>query len=359
MYSVVAKHFSQRLPASLWLNNLGNNLQRRFNRDLSSEDEISASHAFRSAYDSASASPLQRLRAAKALVAIFKRQERWLDAAQFAESAVKLLPSMLSHGLKIQDQQEVASNFAGLAADACSLCLKTRDDMKTNTTNALELLEAGRGAIVGLILDSNTDIIDLRAHNPDLARRFEHLQFELNNLSDDSLSDSRSTYKINQERDECIHLIRKLPGYDRFLLAPSIREVQRVMSDGSIILINISNIRSDAIIVSKAAVKSVHLLDLSFTKATEWAKKRLTYSTLNENVSDWGKRNKEYRSFLSWLWKSCVNPALSALECRSKEAPQRVWWIGTGLASSMPFHAAGCGHSSCPASAYCGSHKTA
>ena len=47
---------------------------------------------------------------------------------------------------------------------------------------------------------------------------------------------------------------------------------------------------------------------------------------------------------LSWLWSSCVQPILVKLKetqvSDSDELP-RVWWIGTGFASSFPFHAAG------------------
>lgn len=48
---------------------------------------------------------------------------------------------------------------------------------------------------------------------------------------------------------------------------------------------------------------------------------------------------------LSWLWSSCVQPILQALETYDLSvAPgdiPRIWWIGTGISSSLPFHAAG------------------
>ena len=47
---------------------------------------------------------------------------------------------------------------------------------------------------------------------------------------------------------------------------------------------------------------------------------------------------------MSWLWLCCVKPILTELKDSqlpdSHELP-RVWWIGTGIASSFPFHAAG------------------
>ena len=48
--------------------------------------------------------------------------------------------------------------------------------------------------------------------------------------------------------------------------------------------------------------------------------------------------------YMSWLWSSCVKPILK--EIKNSQASDfhelpRVWWIGTGIASSFPFHAAG------------------
>ena len=47
---------------------------------------------------------------------------------------------------------------------------------------------------------------------------------------------------------------------------------------------------------------------------------------------------------MSWLWSSCVKPILKELKhSQSTDSHEllRVWWIGTGIASSFPFHAAG------------------
>ena len=47
---------------------------------------------------------------------------------------------------------------------------------------------------------------------------------------------------------------------------------------------------------------------------------------------------------LSWLWSSCVQPILKKLkggQASDSHELLRVWWIGTGAACSLPFHAAG------------------
>lgn len=64
------------------------------------------------------------------------------------------------------------------------------------------------------------------------------------------------------------------------------------------------------------------------------------YGSADETPQDWGRRNKQYKQFLWWLWESCVGSIFSALDIGATMLP-RIWWIGTGIASSMPFHAAG------------------
>ena len=242
--------------------------------------------------------------------------------------------------LNLQDQQKVLSNFSGLAVDACALLLNC-DDGTRNRERALQLLELGRGAIADLAMNSCVDISRLRVSHPGIAERFEQLQFLFDSRDNEKNVCSRSPFELSEDLNRCIQDIRTLPGYDRFLLAPSIAEIQLAASDGYIILVNISDIRSDAIIVSKEAIESIPLPDFSYIKAAERVGKRLTFSTVNESPEAFGERNKEYRSFLLWLWENCVKPILRTVGISRATPLPRVWWIGTGIASSMPFHAAG------------------
>src|ERR1700727_2991224 len=59
--------------------------------------------------------------------------------------------------------------------------------------------------------------------------------------------------------------------------------------------------------------------------------------------SEQQKKNEEFLGYLSWLWQACVKQILDEIfkQNRPTQGLPRVWWIGTGLASSMPFHAAG------------------
>ncbi|KAH7374779.1 CHAT domain-containing protein [Plectosphaerella cucumerina] len=54
-------------------------------------------------------------------------------------------------------------------------------------------------------------------------------------------------------------------------------------------------------------------------------------------------RNKDFTKFLKWLWIFGIKEVLDEIDKlhHDKSVLPRVWWIGSGLAGSMPFHAAG------------------
>ena len=61
----------------------------------------------------------------------------------------------------------------------------------------------------------------------------------------------------------------------------------------------------------------------------------------NEQVEPGAKAEVEH---MSRLWPSCVQPIIKKLkedQALDFHEPLRVWWIGTGVAGSLPFHAAG------------------
>ncbi len=144
-----------------------------------------------------------------------------------------------------------------------------------------------------------------------------------------------------KELDECIHNIRQLSGHQRFLLGPTLDELKGWASEGPIVVVNVTDIRSDAIIVTSSGVNSLRLPKLTKTDAIKWILEDLTsYKTSEEK----GKKNKQYSQFLSWLWSSCVEAILQKIHNGTLATPHslpRIWWIGVGIANYLPFHAAG------------------
>ncbi|RAH39781.1 CHAT domain-containing protein, partial [Aspergillus brunneoviolaceus CBS 621.78] len=146
---------------------------------------------------------------------------------------------------------------------------------------ALQLLEFSRGLILGYLIDNLTDPDQLRMDYPHLAT--ESIELRQN---------------VPFQLEKCLAGIRQQPGYERFLLKPPVEELVAQATHGPLVTINMTDIGSHAIFS------------------------------------------------LAWLWNHCVKPVLDSLANHRHDVPEadslpRIWWIGAGAASSLPFHAAG------------------
>lgn len=86
-----------------------------------------------------------------------------------------------------EDQQHVVSIFSGLAADACSRSLQAGDEVG----QALEVLELGRGVIMGLLIDDRSDISKLENSYPEQAASYEWLRTKINTPVHDTEDSTR------------------------------------------------------------------------------------------------------------------------------------------------------------------------
>ncbi|KAF2818084.1 hypothetical protein CC86DRAFT_246522, partial [Ophiobolus disseminans] len=218
-----------------------------------------------------------RLQAARFLTDFLLDSNKLADAYDLSMEVIDFLPQIHNKSLTLHDQQFVATLFSGFATHACSLALH----FKESPAKALDLLERGRGVMLSLMTDETKD--------------------------------------------------RKAPTSEQMMCAAA---------DGAIVVFNITTLRSDAIVVMDTEMKHFHLPNLGAARTQEWLQKNLTGGSPRER----GTKNKAYRNFLTWLWKSGVKTIMDGLQYTfNADLTQlpRVWWIGTGLASFLPFHAAG------------------
>jgi hypothetical protein len=61
------------------------------------------------------------------------------------------------------------------------------------------------------------------------------------------------------ELDACKDEIRNIAGHERFLLNQTTAEMRECATGGTIVVVNITNFRSDAIIISPAAITTLEL----------------------------------------------------------------------------------------------------
>lgn len=116
--------------------------------------------------------------------------------------------------------------------------------------------------------------------------------------------------------------------------------------EGPIIICNCNPHRSDAIIVTGTAIRSLTLPGLVYTEITDRILQftQLVLGPLRTS----SKRNKGMAKALLWLWDVAVGPIFEELGLGPALEPglddsklPRIWWIGVGILSRAPFHAAG------------------
>jgi hypothetical protein len=196
-----------------------------------------------------------------------------------------------------------------------------------------------------------------------LAQRYKALKIQASMPIDSREAVDRE--RLLKERREAVNAIeacideirRTVPGQKRFLLGPTIEEIKMHAVEGPIVIVNVTDIASDAIIVSHSQVKSLPLPGLSPDTAPHHIQHQFRQYLSNRRGDyydrDIGGDDSDSDSDdveadqLMWLWSNCVKLVLDELaamglaSAEGGDPPSRVWWMGSGIASSFPFHAAG------------------
>ena len=251
------------------------------------------------AFKSDTAPPSIRLKAASSCSDLLISQKSYNRAKSILQAAVQLLPTVSPRQLKRSDQQFNISQFANITSRAVSLCLADAED----PYKSLQLLELGRGILANLQLEVRSDISVLAASHPDLAQQFQELRDQIDPPSrtfDSSvIEDSSATFnstsvldssKFIAERralvkqfDDLLRYIRSLQGFENFLQGPSKSELHSLAEDGPIVVFNVSDIRSDAFLITTDEIRSVHLPLLTSDSVEDFAKR--FFNAINERRS--------------------------------------------------------------------------
>ena len=125
---------------------------------------------------------------------------------------------------------------------------------------------------------------------------------------------------------------------------PSESELHSLAEGGPIVVFNVSDIRSDAFLITTDEIRSVHLPLLTSDSVKDFAKR--FFDAINEqDLNRYRHAMHEMNAVLEWLWDFAVKPILDELGFTQMPPPDeawpRVWWVGSGLLSILPIHASG------------------
>lgn len=284
--------------------------------------------------------PRLRITAARNAATLYSTLKKWQESCSLLTDAVKLLPKVSPRLLRRDDQQYQLSEFTRLASNAVSATLQAGSE----ASDCLSLLELGRGIIMGLVIDCRSSLLELRKQYPDVHDRFDRLRIRIDSLVDNTVPEQRhKRQKDIDELEELSAFIRNLPGFAGFQLPPPAEDLMAIAEEGPIVILNCTEIRSDAIIVTNSAIKVLPLPGLESNDVNK-RMEELNRKLIRGKSRTYPARNAGVESLLLWLWDAVVGPVLEELQLQpavdDSNLP-RVWWIGVGSLSMAPFHAAG------------------
>ncbi|KAG1732868.1 uncharacterized protein EDB91DRAFT_1057825 [Suillus paluster] len=221
----------------------------------SSDSMNAVMHHFKAAANLVSGGFLGRLRASLDWVRHADKYAHGTDLEAYATS-MQLLDAYMSATASVSSRHHTMKNFPStLAVDAASCALRRGD-----VCRAVELLEQGRTLIWTQMARFRTPLDNLQdhgAHAEALMKKFRDLSSILDRPPNHSEGMSRVDIEAEVTRYRCLVKnwntalddIRKIKGFDCFLLAPLFSELQGAARNGPIIILIASKSSCNAIIV--------------------------------------------------------------------------------------------------------------
>ncbi|KAF8436548.1 CHAT domain-containing protein [Boletus edulis BED1] len=283
--------------------------------------------------------------------------------------AIVLLPRLAWIGLSLTERYSRLKKGANVVREAAVAAL----DAGFPET-AVEWLEQGRSIVWGELFQLRSSYEELASTHPHHACRLRELSAALD-IAGAAREQSLSTlsegtrrpgvaYDITQsmqqevdkhralaiERDKLLQEIRRLSGFEQFLLHKKFSQLRASAHSGPVIILNAAETRSDALIVLGDVDHVIHVPLPKFTfKRSEGLRNTLEKLLGHARVVPCGDRqgNPATWSGISWevllsvLWNGIVKPVLDALAFLTPGDLSRVFWCPTGPFTFLPIHAAG------------------
>ncbi|EWC44826.1 hypothetical protein DRE_06464 [Drechslerella stenobrocha 248] len=307
--------------------------------------------AYEAAAKERNGKPLHRLLSALDCAKRLIQSSSWNRIDKIMDVAIELLPKVSPKSLSRDDQQFILGYLSGIATISCSSALKAG----RSAYDALVRMESCRGVIAGTIIDSRSDVDALRQENPALYEEYTSLRKLIAGHHSGALPLPQSNGQLTLDRyierlGALEEQIRSMDAFSRFQLPPLPETIQSLASSGPVVAFNVSDISSDAIVITQDGITSINLPHLTLPELeANLAKlsgkgnlKRRHASLIQSNVDE----EDECEEMLVWLWDVAVKPVLEHLKLLNYDRPPTsklpcIWWVSNGLMGLAPIHAAG------------------
>ncbi|KAI9511928.1 CHAT domain-containing protein [Russula earlei] len=226
--------------------------------------------------------------------------------------------------------------------------------------SAIETLERGRALLWSEMLGPPVSIDHLRAINTPLIEKFAAINRKLEALTASGsqrvgVSDAKfdggvgvDTFdrlvvkrrRLVKIRNKLILQVQALPGFERFLTAPSFHSLQAAALHGPVIVINHSKWRSDILILLPRTSPSLIPMDGDFYDRAIELRSRLFHAR-RKHLLESKQYQRALRSVLRCLYELVGRPVIQELRKLNISEQSRVWWCPTSVFCSLPLHAMG------------------
>lgn len=235
----------------------------------------------------------------------------------------------------------VFDEYKSLVSDAAFCAIKAR-----KLGVAVEVLEQGRSILWSRMRGFRSPLTALGEVDSDLANRFMLVSTQLeahatssatsySKKSVDIEEQQRLYNRLSEEWDEVVWKIREVKGFENFLLPIPFSTLRKAAAEGPVIVVNISDGRSDAIIVLYDADPVLVPLPGVTPDALGDLASIFTVPRFKLPLSD------ELCSVLRELWRLIAEPVVEKLDELGMQKGSRIWWCPTSELCVLPIHAAG------------------
>jgi tetratricopeptide (TPR) repeat protein len=271
-------------------------------------------------------------------------------AAWILTDVVRQLPAVTWRGARRGSRESALETFtlAGTLAAACHLA--AGEGKPESAAAAIDALEQGRAVLWADMLQLRRGDAELWQTQPELAARLRDLARVLDTPEDVLENDLVGSRAIDQRMaaaaqwDATVAEVRKsAPG---FLRPTPLADLLPAAEHGPVVVVNTSELRCDALIVTSAGVSCVPLPSLTLPDVHRHTIGYLeAYARLARENAESPPPEQVLSEVLEWLWDTVAEPVLAALGITGSPVPgqpwPRLWWCPTGLLSLLPLHAAG------------------
>ncbi|MFC7341686.1 CHAT domain-containing protein [Saccharopolyspora griseoalba] len=270
----------------------------------------------------------QRLRAAALAGRISASEQKWSEALDSFSLAVELLP-LMTRGKRVVASPSAQQRWATLVADAAACAVEAGD-----SDRAVEIVEHGRSAILADYLPTGGELGELHRSSPDLADEIVRLRRLLDRPIDDHELDGDDRLHLADAWAHLLGEVRQIqPGHLRI---KRVQELGEGVPEGSVVVVNLSRYRSDALVVIGGRVLTVPLSGADPEKAESMAANLLAAAQQDDHPA--------MAEVLDWTWVRITRPVLDRMGYLStpEEGARwpRIWWSAFGAAAYLPLHAA-------------------